>query len=86
MVIMGMQLLLWFLVDRQCWSRWHDALKPRIDHKAPRVGRWTNDEDGKLKGAVEKYGGQNWGAIAALVPGRVRRQCRNRWAHLGPRC
>jgi hypothetical protein len=65
----------------QCWSRWHDAVEPSIDHKVPHTGRWTTEEDDKLREAAEKYGGKNWVAIAALVPGRMRRQCRNRWAY-----
>jgi hypothetical protein len=40
---------------------------------------WTEDEDSKLKGAVRTYGGKNWDAIAALVPGRTYAQCYNRW-------
>jgi hypothetical protein len=51
----------------------------RINHTAPRTGRWTIDYDNKLKKAVEKYGGKNWDVIAALIPGRITRQCRDRW-------
>jgi hypothetical protein len=36
------------------------------------------DEDIKLKEAVLMYGGRNWAAIAAQVPGRTRKQCHNR--------
>jgi hypothetical protein len=43
------------------------------------TGRWAEDEDDKLKDAVETHGGKNWAAIAALIPGRTRKQCRNRW-------
>jgi hypothetical protein len=43
------------------------------------VGFWTEDEDSKLTGAVQRYGGKNWIAIAALVPGRVEKQCYRRW-------
>jgi hypothetical protein len=43
------------------------------------VGKWTTDEDSTLKDAVEKHNGKNWAAIAALVPGRTRKQCVNRW-------
>jgi hypothetical protein len=38
-----------------------------------RTGKWAEDEDIKLKDAVETHGGNNWGAIAALVPGRTKR-------------
>jgi hypothetical protein len=32
----------------------------------------------KLKAAVQIHGGKNWDAVAALVPGRTRKQCQNR--------
>jgi hypothetical protein len=63
----------------QCCSRWQNAVDPRIDHTAPRTGRWTADEDNKLKEAAAKYGGQNWDAVAESVPSRSTRQCRDRW-------
>jgi hypothetical protein len=63
----------------QCRNRWHDALNPSIDRTNGRTGKWTADEDKKLKDAVLAHGGENWEAIAALVPGRTKVQCRNRW-------
>jgi hypothetical protein len=63
----------------QCWNRWHYALKPSIALTAGRKGKWTAVEDGTLKDAVQMYGGMNWAAIAALVPGRTKTQCCNRW-------
>jgi hypothetical protein len=63
----------------QCWTRWHDSVDPKIDRKAPRTGRWTQDEDDNLKEAAERYGGQNWEAVSMLVPSRTQRQCRDRW-------
>jgi hypothetical protein len=63
----------------QCRSRWHDTLNPRIDRASGRSGKWAEDEDIKLKDAVQTYGGKNWDAIAVLVPGRTRIQCHNRW-------
>jgi hypothetical protein len=64
---------------KQCCYRWHNVLKPSIDEGNGRTGKWTEDEDSKLKDAVQSYGGKNWGAIAALVPGRTTSQCRGRW-------
>jgi hypothetical protein len=54
--------------------------------RAPRRG-WTSEEDTKLTTAVKttckkKYGANfktDWDAIAALVPGRTKLQCWNRW-------
>jgi hypothetical protein len=48
---------------------------------------WTSEEDAELTSAVtntskKKYGKEyktDWPAVAALVPGRKRKQCSNRW-------
>jgi hypothetical protein len=65
----------------QCRDRWHQVLDPNIDGANERTGKWTEKEDIKLKNAVQTYGGKNWGAIAALVPGRMRGKCYYRWHH-----
>jgi hypothetical protein len=64
---------------RQCLNRWHNALVSNIDPKAGRVRRWGEDEDVKLKKAVQTHGGKNWDAVASLVEARTKIQCRNRW-------
>jgi hypothetical protein len=64
---------------RQCRNRWRSALDPSIEKAGGRTGIWKEDEDIKLKNAVQKHGGKNWGAIAALVPGRTKNQCHSRW-------
>jgi hypothetical protein len=63
----------------QCGNRWRDVLDPSIDRATGRNVKWTEDEGSKLKDAVQTYGGKDWGAISALVPGRTKKQCRNRW-------
>jgi hypothetical protein len=63
----------------QCSYRWHDVLKSNIDQVTGRKSNWTADEDIKLKDAVQRHGGKNWETIAALVPGRTKKQCRKRW-------
>jgi hypothetical protein len=63
----------------QCNKRWHNALDPSIALTAGRTGVWTEDEDLKLKAAVQMHGGKNWNKIAALVPGRTISQSRSRW-------
>jgi hypothetical protein len=65
--------------EKQCSSRWHDYLDPTIDRTIGRTGKWAEDEDIKLKDAVQTHGDKNWGAIAALVPGRTLKQCNKRW-------
>jgi myb proto-oncogene protein len=62
----------------QCWNRWKQVLGPCIDHPNLRRGKWTEDEDAKLKNAVQTHGANNWPLIAALVPGRTKLQCYNR--------
>ncbi len=54
-------------------------MDPNIDPTTARAGRFTPDEDNKLKDAVQRHGGKDWDAIAALVPGRTRKQCSSRW-------
>jgi hypothetical protein len=65
----------------QCRDRWHTFLLSNIDPTTARTrtGKWTSDEDTKLKNAVRTHGSKNWVAIAALVPGRTRIQCNDRW-------
>jgi hypothetical protein len=43
----------------QCSSRWHDALNPSIDRANDRTGKWSEDEDIKLKDAVATHSGRN---------------------------
>lgn len=46
----------------------------------PRPRRqFTYDEDKTLKEGVSKYGENDWESIAALLPNRTARQCRDRW-------
>jgi hypothetical protein len=63
----------------QCRSRWYRGSVSSIDRANGRAGKWTEDEDTKLKDAVQTHGGKNWCAIAALVPDRSISQCRTRW-------
>jgi hypothetical protein len=51
------------------------ALTGRMDVRV----NGKEDEDIKLKGAVQKHGSNGWVAITALVPGRTRHQCCERW-------
>jgi myb proto-oncogene protein len=64
--------------SKQCWNRWH-TLDPSIDRASGRKGKWSAIEDSKLKDAVQTHGDKDWGTISALVPGRTRNQCNQRW-------
>jgi hypothetical protein len=57
---------------KQCASRWHSILDPSLVVAAGRTGKWVEDEDSKLKDAVQTHGEKDWAAIAALVPGRTK--------------
>jgi myb proto-oncogene protein len=59
-------------------------LDPNITMTGGRTGKWTADEDSKLKDAVQTHGGKNWDAIAALVPSRTVIQCYDRWRKTAP--
>jgi hypothetical protein len=62
----------------QCYNTWRDAWDPSIDRANGRTSRWVEDEDIKLKVAVQTHGEKEWVEISALVPGRTRHQCYNR--------
>jgi hypothetical protein len=52
---------------------------------AIRKQAWTSDEDTKLLELVERHGPSNWSRIAAELPSRIGKQCRERWHnHLSP--
>jgi hypothetical protein len=52
-----------------------------IDQTTKQKGKWTEEEDGKLIRAAEKFAVTRWKAIAALIPGRTKKQCWNRWQY-----
>jgi hypothetical protein len=48
-------------------------------------GPWTAEEDRKVLELVQKHGAKKWSIIAANLPGRIGKQCRERWHnHLNP--
>lgn len=48
-------------------------------------GPWSREEDAKLAENVQKFGAKNWSYIAQALPGRIGKQCRERWHnHLNP--
>jgi hypothetical protein len=49
-------------------------LGSQIDQMTGCAGTWKEDENIKLKGAVQTHGGKNWVAIAALVPDRRKKR------------
>jgi hypothetical protein len=49
----------------------------KVSHKS----KFTPEEDSRLSDLVQRYGDDDWFAIACLMPGRNQRQCRERWYH-----
>ena len=43
------------------------------------MGKWTEEEDEKLRQAVKEFGGKNWKRIASKLSGRSDVQCLHRW-------
>ena len=64
----------------QCLHRWQKVLNPELVK-----GPWTETEDRKVIELVETYGPQKWSFISKFLPGRIGKQCRERWHnHLNP--
>ncbi|TVU36771.1 hypothetical protein EJB05_18718 [Eragrostis curvula] len=64
----------------QCLHRWQKVLNPELIK-----GPWTQEEDDKIIDLVKKYGPTKWSVIARSLPGRIGKQCRERWHnHLNP--
>ncbi|KAG2339853.1 hypothetical protein BDR05DRAFT_938425 [Suillus weaverae] len=57
----------------QCQNRYQRTLDPALKHKA-----WSNEEDSRLRLAVQVYG-TSWVNVASAIPGRHNDQCRDRW-------
>ncbi|KAL9170279.1 hypothetical protein ABFS82_04G134600 [Erythranthe guttata] len=61
----------------QCSNRWLKTLHPTRE----RCGKWTAQEDKRLKVAVTFFGPKTWKKVARYVPGRTQVQCRERWVN-----
>ncbi|XP_031488374.1 uncharacterized protein LOC116256221 [Nymphaea colorata] len=72
-----------FFTDRtevQCLHRWQKVLNPELVK-----GPWTKEEDDIIVKLVAKFGPAKWSVIAKSLPGRIGKQCRERWHnHLNP--
>ncbi|KAK9699866.1 hypothetical protein RND81_08G200400 [Saponaria officinalis] len=66
--------------DVQCLHRWQKVLNPDLIK-----GPWSKEEDEIIVQMVKKYGPKKWSTIAQHLPGRIGKQCRERWHnHLNP--
>jgi hypothetical protein len=66
--------------SQQIFERWTKVLNPVL-HK----GSWTRDEDEVIIQYVRANGCTAWTKLAKMLPGRIGKQCRERWLnHLDP--
>jgi hypothetical protein len=56
--------------ESECRNRYYFDLDPKINRSSGRTGKWTADENNKLKKAIKMNNDKSWRVIAALVPGR----------------
>jgi hypothetical protein len=65
---------------KQVLSHWKKVANPLIVR-----GSWTGDEDKLILQWVFQNGPQKWSNLAEHLPGRIAKQCRERWFnHLDP--
>ena len=50
-----------------------------LNNKLVNTSEWTDEEDLKLKNAIQEYGLKNWNNVANCIPGRSSAQCTYRW-------
>ncbi|KAL8139252.1 hypothetical protein V2J09_005273 [Rumex salicifolius] len=62
--------------DVQCLHRWQKVLNPELIK-----GPWSKEEDDMIIQLVHKFGPKKWSTIAQHLPGRIGKQCRERWHH-----
>jgi hypothetical protein len=61
---------------QQVSDRWNKVLNPDI-----LKGSWSQQEDDIIIRWVEEKGPKDWSSLAATIPGRVGKQCRERWVN-----
>ena len=68
----------------ECIHRWQKVLNPNVP-KPKKRRPWTKEEDELVKKLVDNHGPSKWTFIAEHLPGRIGKQCRERWHnHLNP--
>ena len=66
--------------QNQIIERWSKVLDPNL-----LKGSWTRREDELILRFVAVHGAKQWSKLAELLPGRIAKQCRERWInHLNP--
>lgn len=62
--------------NRQVLAHWNKVVNPSIVR-----GSWTREEDQIIINWVAERGPTQWSSLAALLPGRIPKQCRERWCN-----
>ncbi|XBJ11173.1 hypothetical protein VPH35_015915 [Triticum aestivum] len=58
------------------------SLQPRTTEQwAPSKGEWLQQEDELLKRLATEHGKCKWAEISKHLPGRIGKQCRERWTN-----
>lgn len=66
--------------QHQIADRWAKVLDPALVK-----GSWKGEEDALIMKWVSEHGAKDWGTLAEKLPGRISKQCRERWHnHLSP--
>jgi hypothetical protein len=66
--------------NKQVLAHWHKVADPDIIR-----GSWKSSEDQEIIAWVAENGPIHWSALAGRLPGRIPKQCRERWYnHLDP--
>lgn len=64
----------------ECMDRWLFLRNNTEDGTVKQIkGNWTPEEDMILKKKVADFGLKKWKEIATFLPGRIGKQCRERW-------
>lgn len=61
---------------QQVTERWEKVLDPHLVK-----GSWTREEDEIIVNFVREHGCNHWSKLSHLLPGRIGKQCRERWLH-----
>jgi hypothetical protein len=72
----------WNLIIRSRTSEWARAREPVYTPRnvgGTRKNKWSVEQDAQLIAAIQEVGQSSWSEVAALVPGRTGKQCRERW-------
>ena len=62
--------------QQQVADRWNKVLNPELVK-----GSWSPEEDAFIIQWVQEHGARNWSTLAANLPGRLGKQCRERWVN-----